>query len=114
VTLRTAGDPALGRTLLREKIDALSHGQPALRVSTSARWTLNGFSGGYARSVKAGSREVFGVADDGPYKTLMEGLEAFVAVTGGALERDGEDQPNYAIDASGRRYLSARAQHNRG
>lgn len=109
--IKMAGDPAQGREELRKKIDALTHGQPALQVSTKARWTLNGFSGGYARSIKAGAREVFGVADDGPYKTLMEGLEAFVAVTGGSLERDGEDAPNYAIDASGRRYLSARAQH---
>lgn len=111
VTLTMAGDPAQGREELRKRIDALTHGQPALQVSTKARWTLNGFSGGYARSIKAGAREVFGVADDGPYKTLMEGLEAFVAVTGGALQRDGEDTPNYAIDASGRKYLSARAQH---
>lgn len=112
-SVQTAGDPVVGREDLRKRIDLLTHGQPALQVSTKARWTLNGFSGGYARSVKAGSREVFGVADDGPYKTLMEGLEAFVAVAGGALQRDGEDQPNYATDASGRKYLSARAQHQR-
>lgn len=111
VALRTAGDPTAGREELRRKIDALTHGQPSLQVSTRARWTLNAFAGGYARTVKAGDKEVFGVADDGPYKTLMEGLEAFVAVTGGAIARDGEDRPNYAIDASGRRYLSARAQH---
>jgi len=110
-TVKLAGDAAVGREEVRKRIDQLTHGKPALQVSTRARWTLNGFSGGYARTVKAGSREVFGMADDGPYKTLMEGLEAFVAVMGGALTRDGEDTPNYAIDASGRRYLSARAQH---
>lgn len=109
--IKMSGDPVQGREALRKQIDALTHGQPSLQVSTRARWTLNAFSGGYARSIKAGSREVFGIADDGPYKTLMEGLEAFVAVTGGSLERDGEDTPNYAIDASGRKYLSARAQH---
>ena len=109
--LNMAGDPTLGREELRKKIDALSHGAPSLSVSTRARWTLNALSGGYARSVKAGSQELFGIADDGPYKTLMEGLEAFVQVTAGGLQRDGEDRPNYAIDAQGRRYLSARAQH---
>ena len=109
--IKTAGDPAQGREELRKKIDALTHGQPSLQVSTKARWTLNGFAGGYARTPSKSGQELFGVADDGPYKTLMEGLEAFVAVIGGALERDGEDKPNYAIDASGRRYLSARAQH---
>jgi hypothetical protein len=111
-TLRTAGDPAQGRTILRAKIDALTHGAPALQVSTAAKWTLNGFAGGYTRTVKQGAHDVQGVADEGPYKTLMEGLEAFVAVTSGALERDGQDTPNYDIDASGRRFLSARARHH--
>ena len=108
--LSTGGDEAQGREDLRKKIDALAHGQPALQVSTAARWTLNGFSGGYARSVVKGG-ETSGMADEGVYKVLMEGLEAFTAVVGGALGRDGEDTPNYAIDAQGRRYLSARAQH---
>ena len=74
---------------------------------------INAFSGGYARSIpKAGSGQVLvGVADEGPYKTLMEGLESFIAVSAVAAERDGEDAPNYAIDAQGRRYLSARANH---
>jgi len=111
VTLRTGGDAVLGRTILRDKIDTLAHGQPALQVSNKASWTLNGFAGGYARTVKPGAHDLVGVADEGPYKTLMEGFEAFVAVTKGSLERDGEDKPNYAIDASGRKYLSARAQH---
>jgi hypothetical protein len=105
------GDPVVGREEIRKKIDALSHGHPSLQVSSAARWTMNAFAGGYARSVKAGSRELFGVADDGPYKTLMEAVEAFAAIGGGALERDGEDRPNYGIDSQGRRYLSARANH---
>ena len=109
--VQMAGDPAQGREDLRKKLDTLTHGQPALQVSTKARWVLNAFAGGYARSIPKGGKELFGVADEGPYKTLMEGLEAFAAVAAGPLARDGEDQPNYAIDAQGRKYLSARATH---
>ena len=109
VTLRTAGDPVVGREDLRKKIDALSHGAPALQVSTRARWTLNAFSGGYARSIKSGSSDIVGVADDGPYKTLMEGLEAFIAATVTGAVGDSGDQRNYAIDGvTGRKYLSAK------
>lgn len=111
VKLSMGGDVAVGREEIRKKIEALTHGQPALQVSTAARWTLNGFSGGYARSVPTKGQQVFGTADEGPYKTLMEAIESFIAVSAGALERDGEDTPNYAIDAQGRRYLSARAHH---
>jgi hypothetical protein len=111
VALRTAGDPTQGREDIRKKIDKLAHGQPELQVSTKARWTVNAFAGGYARSIPKGGKEVHGTADDGPYKTLMEGLEAFAAAASGSLARDGEDSPNYAIDAHGRRYLSARATH---
>ncbi|MDE2471886.1 MAG: hypothetical protein KGL35_24960 [Bradyrhizobium sp.] len=105
------GDPAIGREELRKKLEALSHGQAALLVSTRARWTLNGFSGGYARSVPKDGKALYGVADEGPYKTLMEALESFIAVAANAIERDGADSPNYATDSQGRRYLSARAHH---
>jgi hypothetical protein len=111
VTLRTAGDPTLGREELRKKIDALTHGAPALQVSPKARWTLNAFSGGYARSIpKAGaSADLVGTADDGPYKTLMEGLEAFIAIAAAGVAGDGTDVRNYAIDqVTGRKYLSAK------
>jgi hypothetical protein len=111
VTLRTAGDPVLGREELRKKIDALAHGAPALQVSPKARWTLNAFSGGYARSLpKSGQvSDLVGTADDGPYKTLMEGLEAFVAVQAAGLAGDGTDVRNYSIDpVTGRKYLSAK------
>jgi hypothetical protein len=109
VTLRTAGDPTVGREELRKKIDALTHGTSSLQVSPRARWTLNAFAGGYARTVKPGAQELLGVADDGPYKTLMEGLEAFVATAASGVVGDGADQRNYARDPiTGRKYLSAK------
>ena len=112
VRLKTGGNEAAGREELRKRIDQIAHAAPALQVSTKAKWTLNGFSGGYARSVVKGGA-ITEMADEGVYRVLMEGLECFVAATAGALGRDGEDAPNYAIDAQGRRYLSARATHGR-
>lgn len=109
--LSMGGDPGVGREHLRTKMETLGHGQPLLLVSTNARWVINAFSGGYARSIAPRGQQVQGIADEGIYKTLMEGLESFIAIADVAVERDGEDAPNYAIDASGRRYLSARAVH---
>jgi hypothetical protein len=109
----TGGGARAGREELRKRIDILAHARPALLVSTAARWTLNGFAGGYAKSVVKGG-VVREMADEGVYKVLLEGLEGFVAAIAGAQTRDGDDAPNYAIDAQGRRYLSARATHRQG
>jgi len=109
VTLRTAGDPTLGREELRKRIDALSHGAPSLKVSTKARWTLNAFSGGYAGEIKKDGTTLERIAADGPYKTLMEGLEAFIAAHATGSVGDGGEARNYAIDnVTGRKYLSAK------
>lgn len=108
----TGGDFLQGREQMRSKIGTLSHGHPSLQVSTRARWTLNGFAGGYARSLGTKGEPVTGNADEGPYKILFEAIESFMAVSAQVVERDGEDTPNYAIDSTGRRYLSARAQHH--
>lgn len=112
--LMVGGQESTGREELRKRIDATTRGIPQLMVSTKARWTLNGFAGGYARAVSANGKEITGISDDGVYKILMGGLENFTAATVGPLGRDGEDEPNYATDAQGRRYLSARAQHHNG
>ncbi len=112
-TLRlwTGGGEFAGREELRKRIDALSHGAPALQVSTAARWALNGFAGGFARAV-VNSKPLAEIADDGPYRIMMEGLESFTAALQGSLGRDGEDSPNYATDALGRKFMSARATHH--
>lgn len=90
------------RALLRRQIRSL----PALRVSSKARWTLNGFAGGYCKEVlKNGILSEF--ASEGPYKTLMEGLESFASLL--KMGSIGEDQPiNYQMTADGRRYISSR------
>lgn len=90
------------RGLLRRQIKSL----PALRVSAKARWTLNGFAGGYSKDVlKNGVLSEF--ATEGPYKTLFEGLESFASLL--RMGNIGEDQPiNYAYTPDGRRYVSSR------
>jgi hypothetical protein len=111
VRLSTGGSVTAGREELRRRIDAEAHGGPALLVSTVARWTLNALAGGCV--VNSGpSRQIAMNSDTGPYAVLMEGLESFAAVVAGMRAGDSEDKPNYAIDARGRRYLSARAQHH--
>lgn len=110
--LNTAGHETAGREDLRRRIDMTAGQLPLLLVSSTARWSLNAFCGGYALSVvKAGVPDK--MVDDGPYKILIEGVECFAAATSGAMARDGEDKPNYAVDPQGRRYLSARATHER-
>jgi hypothetical protein len=77
-----------------------------LKVSTRARWTLNAFSGGYARKLnKSGVLSEF--AEEGPYRTLMEGLESFAALMRIAQRED--EKLNLKVTDNGRRYLSARA-----
>lgn len=105
------GDPTVGREEIRKRLETPLHGEMALLVSTKARWTINAFSGGYARVISQKGSPSPATVEEGPYKTLMEGFESFIAVSAAAVERDGEDSPNYAMDAQGRRYLSARAVH---
>lgn len=95
-----------GRDEIRALLKRQVRGQPALRVSQRARWTLNAFAGGYCKSVaKNGQLSEF--ADEGPYKTLMEGLESFASLL--KMGHLGEDQPiNWATTADGRRYISSR------
>ena len=90
------------RGLLRRQIRSGA----ALKVSQRARWTLNAFSGGYCKSVlKNGMLSEF--ADEGPYKTLMEGLESFASLL--KMGHLGEEQPiNWQTTADGRRYISSR------
>ena len=90
------------RGLLRRQIRAGT----ALRVSQRARGTLNAFAGGYCKDVlKNGILSEF--ATEGPYRTLMEGLESFASLL--KMGHIGEDQPiNWATTADGRRYISSR------
>jgi hypothetical protein len=102
--LRHGGSQTVGRDEIRGLLSHQVRGLPALRVSTSARWTLNAFAAGYARAVdKRGV--VQEEAREGPYRTLMEGLEAFTALMKvGTLS---DSLPNVRTTEGGQRYVSA-------
>jgi hypothetical protein len=107
VSLRTGADLATGQAEIRALLKTTSRGQPSLRVSTNARWTLNAFAGGYCRDVlRTGELSEF--TKTGPHKVLMEGLEAFAGLLRGGVAGDDDSERNYAYAADGRRYLSAR------
>lgn len=109
VELARGGIEASGREEIRALLNRKTKGRPAVLVSTAARWTLNAFSGGYCRGVmKQGM--LTPEAIEGPYRTLMEGLESLAALTKATALR--EDEPvNYAYTNDGRRYISSRAIH---
>lgn len=106
VDLHKGGQPLDGRDEIRGLLQRNIKGHPALRVSGAARWALNAFSGGYCKEVlKTGMLTEFAV--DGPYKTLMEGIESLAALLKFGQMRE-EQAVNWATATDGRRYISAR------
>ena len=99
----------VGRGEIRSLLRKQSRGLPALLVSAQARWTLNSFSGGYARAVIKGGL-LADHAEEGTYRVLAEGLEAFAGmIRTGATDADGSAITN-ATSSTGQRYFSARPQ----
>lgn len=107
VELSQGGLDLNGRDEIRRLLKTSARGQPALRVSSRARWTLNGFAGGYCKDVlKNGMISEFAV--EGPYKTLFEGIESFASLL--KMGNVGLDTPvKWATAPDGRRYISSRA-----
>ncbi len=107
VTMKKGGSVGIGREQIRDLTGKQTKGLPALKVGTNARWTLNAFAGGYAREItRKGILSDF--AQEGVYRTLMEGLESFASLMR-YVDRDVRDGvPNYKVTPDGRRYISAR------
>ena len=59
-----------------------------VQVASEARWTLNGFSNGYARALAKGG-VLADYPEEGAYRTLLEGVESFV----GLMVVTNEDTP---------------------
>ena len=97
-----------GRAFIRSALQKETRGFAALQVGEDARWSLNGFAGGYARSINAKSGIISGSADEGAYRVLMEGLEAFASVLNAGALVDEDEEKNYAFTPTGQRYVSAR------
>lgn len=111
VLLRRGGDEKVGREEIRARFSKQVRGQSSFLISTRARWTLNGFAAGYARQVSKGgilSEE----AEEGPYRTLCEGLEAFAAVLRAGLAEE-DTQRTFATANDGRKYLTSLGQKER-
>lgn len=103
----TQGGPEVnGREELRLLMKLMIGDWPALRVSRSANWTLNGFASGYVRKVERSGIVSLHAADN-VYKVLMEGLEAFAALLQSAANQGIDGGANYAYTATGVRYVTA-------
>jgi len=101
------GDPAVGRNEIIAQLNRLSHGRPALQVSSTARYALNAFAGGYYREV-AKSGQLAAEPATNVYKVLMEGIESFAAVLRSARMDEDEQPVNWATTPDGRRYITSR------
>ena len=97
--LQSGGSIDDGRAELRALLQRHVRGEPALRVSSEASWTLKAFAAGHAQN---GFK--LATVDDDIYQLLMEGLESFVATARLAGE---PDRVRYAVGPDGRRYITA-------
>lgn len=104
--LHRGGSPVAGREQIRQLLRRTTKDHGALRISSNARWTLNAFTSGYCRAIDKLGR-VSTEARSGPYRVLMEGLEAFTALLGGAIADDADSRPNYRYTDNGQRFVSA-------
>ena len=104
--LRAGVQPERARDHIRALLRAERQGMPALMVSSNARWTLNGLAGGYSRALlKQGQLAEY--AEEGVYRTLLEGFESFVGLLELGGSTDGEDGDRFnAVTHDGRRYTS--------
>ena len=104
-------DPSRGRAFLTNLLQREQRGMPMVRVSSEARWTLNGFSSGYVKLAdkKGGISET---AEDGVYKLLMEGLESFAGLLAVGSTEDGDAGKTNAYTPAGVGYHSAMPRRN--
>jgi hypothetical protein len=103
--VRPGGDPARGRELIRKELGRSGPSGQLFCVAPAARWTLNGFAGGYSRPLR--DANLAPEADDNHYRLLFEGLEAFCGLMAFGLEDDDDEAANFAYAPDGRRYRTA-------
>lgn len=103
--VRRGGPYDAGKAEIRRLLQKDSRDMPALLVSSRARWTLNALSGGYARLVNPQGM-IVDFAEEGIYRTLMEGVENFTSTM--KFQSSEQDySPNYAYTKEGTRYLTS-------
>jgi hypothetical protein len=103
IELRSGTDPSRGAGELRTLLEKQVRGFPGLMVSSRAGWVLNGLSGGYCRALsKQGILADY--AEEGIYRTMMEGIESFAGLM--TLGTESDDPRNYRYREDGSRYVS--------
>ena len=105
--VRVGGTEVDGTLYIRDALARTVRGMPVVEVSPAAKWTLRALAGGYTRGMIRGRLQ--DSAEEGPYRVLMEGLEAFCgSIRFAAVDNDEDTAQNYRVDErSGRRYASA-------
>lgn len=106
--VRQGTPPERGRAVLRDLLKKDLRQMPGVMVGDQARWVLNGFAGGYCRALLKGG-VLAEYAEEGPYRTIMEGVESFAGLM--KLGMAGDDEDNdlvYDYSSNGRKFLSAR------
>lgn len=97
--------PDTGKAEIRSLLQRERNGFPMLCVSNEAKWTLNAFAGGYALAMQKHGM-FMSYAEEGVYRTLMEGVESFVGLQ--TVRQSSEENEDVRYDyAGGRRYMSA-------
>lgn len=95
-----------GTAKLADLLERKRDGFPAVRISSSATWTLNALAGGYCKYLSK-----YGVlendAEPGPYRAVMEAVESFLGLASAPVLSEQQDRA-YDYTNEGRRYLSAR------
>ena len=103
--LRRGVLPEVGRKELRELFSRRVRDRAAVQVSLNARWTINALASGFCYEI--GKSGMLGSEPrDGPYRCLIEGLEAFTGLISQSSMND-HGRPNVQYTASGQRYVSA-------
>lgn len=104
--MRPGVQPERARHHLKTLLQRERQSMPMLMVSSTATWTLNAMAAGYSRALlKQG--QLADYAEEGVYRTLIEGLESFVGLLELGHSTDDEDDGRLnAVTHDGRRYTS--------
>jgi len=105
--VRVGGTEVAGSLYIRDLLGRTVRGAPAVEISPAARWTLRALAGGYTRGIVRGRLQ--DDAEEGPYRVLMEGLEAFCgSLRFDTVDNDEDSAQNMRLDErTGRSYASA-------
>lgn len=100
---RRGGMEGGGRAFLRREFERGGYAA-GCQINPAARWTLNALAGGYSYPLHHGL--LAAEPGDNHYRLLMEGIESLCGLLSYGRESL-DESPNVAIDARGRKYISA-------